>query len=136
MPFSNPGGHGPLWDLAQNKKSQSLISDFLAQEKPVGAVCHGSAALVYVKNSDGEFVIKDREFTAFTDSEEEAVGATALVPFSIEQEAINIGAKFRKSGDWSSFAVADGFLITGQNPQSSEAVAQLFSGKISFIKML
>jgi len=125
-----PGGHGPLWDLANNEKSLSLISDFLAQGKPVGAVCHGSAALLQVKNSDGDFVIKGKEFSAFTDSEEEIVGATALVPFSIEQEAIENGAIFRKSGDWSSFAVADGLLITGQNPQSSEATAQLFLEKL------
>ncbi len=125
-----PGGHGPLWDLAINKKSQSLISEFYSAGKPVGAVCHGTAALLHAKDGEGRPIIEGKEITAFTDSEEEAVGATAIVPFSVEQDAVKLGAKFRKADDWSAFAIADGLLVTGQNPQSSEVTAKLLLEKM------
>ncbi len=120
-----PGGHGPLWDLASDDHSLALISSLYAQGKPVAAVCHGTAALLHAKTADGKHLIEGVEITAFTDGEELEVGASDYVPFSVEQGAIKLGAKFRKAGNWSSFAVRDGLLITGQNPQSSEAAAKL-----------
>ncbi len=120
-----PGGHGPLWDLANDHHSQTLISSLLAQGKPVAAVCHGTAALLHAKSGDGKRHIDGVEITAFTDGEEAEVGASDYVPFSVEQEATKMGAKFRKAENWSSFALRDGLLITGQNPQSSEETAKL-----------
>ncbi|MBL4906491.1 MAG: type 1 glutamine amidotransferase domain-containing protein [Sneathiella sp.] len=125
-----PGGHGPLWDLANDEQSLALISSFHAAGKPVGAVCHGTAALLKATDDSGKSLIAGMEITAFTDSEEEAVGATAVVPLSVEQVAVKLGAKFRKADNWSSFAIADGLLITGQNPQSSEATAKLMLEKL------
>ncbi|WMO14517.1 type 1 glutamine amidotransferase domain-containing protein [Pseudoalteromonas piscicida] len=119
-----PGGHGPLWDLATDANSIQLISAFLAADKPVGAVCHASAVLMDVKTTSGEYLVKGKVVSGFTNSEEEAVGLTDVVPFLLEDELVKRGADFQKVDDWNVFAVRDGLLFTGQNPASSELVAE------------
>ncbi|OKH89777.1 type 1 glutamine amidotransferase domain-containing protein [Thalassospira sp. TSL5-1] len=118
-----PGGHGPLWDLATDADSIALIEAFVAQDKPVGAVCHGPAALVNVKTTNGEPLVKGKEVTGFTDEEEKAVGLEEVVPLSIEQEFKKAGGNYKKGANWAPFAVTDGKLVTGQNPASSELAA-------------
>lgn len=119
-----PGGHGPMWDLATNKNSIALIQSFYNNNKPIAFVCHGPAALVNVKNSQGEYLIKGKKITGFTNTEETAVQLTQVVPFSLENKLKEIGAVYESGADWSSFTVTDGLLLTGQNPQSSEEVAE------------
>ncbi|MEJ6121321.1 type 1 glutamine amidotransferase domain-containing protein [Vibrio sp. 2-Bac 85] len=119
-----PGGHGPLWDLATDTKSIKLIEDFLTANKPVGAVCHASAVLLDVKDSAGEFAVKGKAVSGFTNSEEAAVQLTDIVPFLVEDELIKRGADYQKVDDWNAFAVQDGLIISGQNPASSELVAE------------
>ncbi|GAC21066.1 type 1 glutamine amidotransferase domain-containing protein [Paraglaciecola arctica] len=119
-----PGGHGPLWDLTENVTSISLIENFLAANKPVAAVCHATAAFLNVKDANGEYVVKGKTVTGFTNSEEEAVQLTEIVPFLLEDELIKRGGKYQKVADWSAFAIRDGLLITGQNPASSELAAE------------
>ena len=119
-----PGGHGPLWDLTDNNDSIALIEHFLAANKPVAAVCHATAALLNVKDGAGEYAIKGKAISGFTNSEEEAVQLTNIVPFLLEDELIKRGGDYQKGEDWSAFAVQDGLIITGQNPASSELVAQ------------
>lgn len=119
-----PGGHGPLWDLTDNIVSIQLIESFLNANKPVAAVCHATAALLNIKNSSGELIVKNKAITGFTNSEEEAVQLTDVVPFLLEDELIARGANYQKESDWSAFAIQDGLLITGQNPASSELTAQ------------
>jgi putative intracellular protease/amidase len=120
-----PGGHGPLWDLVDNEESIRLIEDFWAGNKPVSAVCHAPIALVNAKDKNGEHIVKGREVTGFTNSEEEAAGLTKVVPLLVEDTMIARGAKYSKVDDWQSYTRQDGNLITGQNPASSEAVAKL-----------
>ena len=120
-----PGGHGPLWDLVDNQVSIRLIEDFWAGNKPVSAVCHAPIALVNAKDENGQHIVKGREVTGFTNSEEEAVGLTKVVPLLVEDTMIARGARYSKVDDWQSYTRQDGNLITGQNPGSSEAVAQL-----------
>lgn len=120
-----PGGHGPLWDLVDNPASIKLIEEFWASNKLVSAVCHAPIALVNAKDSSGEYIVKGREVTGFTNSEEEAVGLTKVVPLLVEDTMISRGAKYSKDDDWRSYTCQDGKLITGQNPASSEAVANL-----------
>ena len=120
-----PGGHGPLWDLVDNPVSIKLIEDFWATNKPVSAVCHAPIALVNAKDNSGEHIVKGREVTGFTNSEEEAVGLTKIVHLLVEYKMIARGAKYSKIDDWQSYTRQDGNLITGQNPASSEAVAHL-----------
>lgn len=119
-----PGGHGPLWDLTDNSDSIKLIENFLAANKPVATVCHAPAALLNVKDTSGEYAIKGKAVTGFTNGEEAAVQLTDIVPFSLEDELIKRGGNYQKADDWNSFAVQDGLIISGQNPQSSELVAQ------------
>ncbi|MEJ6476619.1 type 1 glutamine amidotransferase domain-containing protein [Pseudoalteromonas piscicida] len=119
-----PGGHGPLWDLATDTHSITLINAFLAADKPVGAVCHASAVLMDVKTESGEYLVKDKAVSGFTNSEEAAVGLTDVVPFLLEDELVKRGADFQKVDDWNVFAVRDGLIFTGQNPASSELVAE------------
>lgn len=119
-----PGGHGPLWDLTDDVTSISLIEAFLNAQKPVATVCHATAALLNVKNSDGEFVVKEKVIAGFTNSEEDAVQLTEIVPFLLEDELIKRGAEYQKAADWHAFAVQDGLIISGQNPASSELAAQ------------
>jgi putative intracellular protease/amidase len=122
-----PGGHGPLWDLAEDKNSIKLIEDFYDNGKPVAAVCHAPAVLRHVE-SNGEPIVKGKRVTGFTNSEEEAVHLTQVVPFLVEDELKRLGGKFEKVDDWQSLAIVDGKLITGQNPSSSEATAKALLG--------
>lgn len=119
-----PGGHGPLWDLTDNRDSINLIEAFLNAGKPVAAVCHATAALLNAKNSAGDFIVKGKMVTGFTNSEEDAVQLTAIVPFLLEDELVKRGAEYQKVTDWHAFAVQDGLIISGQNPASSELAAQ------------
>lgn len=118
-----PGGHGPMWDLANDTYSIALINAFYAQGKPLAFVCHGSAALVNVKDASGNYLVNGKQVTGFCNTEEEAVQLTQVVPFPLETRLKERGADYRKGADWSSFTVTDGLLVTGQNPQSSLDVA-------------
>jgi putative intracellular protease/amidase len=118
-----PGGHGPMWDLADNPDSIALIESFYDSGKPVAAVCHAPAALHRV-TYHGEPIVKGKRVTGFTNDEEEEVGLTKVVPFLVEDELKRLGGQFEKVPNWQSFAITDGRLITGQNPASSTAGAQ------------
>lgn len=119
-----PGGHGPLWDLTTDRDSIQLITDFWAAKKPVAAVCHAPAVLLNVLEENGEPLVKDKKVTGFTNSEEAAVGLTDIVPFLVEDQLKAKGGVYSKAEDWASYVVQEGLLITGQNPGSSEAVAE------------
>lgn len=118
------GGHGPLWDLTDNSDSIHLITAFLNAQKAVATVCHATAALLNVKDQSGEFIVKGKEITGFSNSEEDAVELTDVVPFLLQDELVKRGAVYQKGADWNVFAVQDGLIISGQNPASSELVAQ------------
>ena len=118
-----PGGHGPMWDLAEDPQSNALIEAFYSAGKPVAAVCHGPGVLRHAM-SHGAPIVKGKRVTGFTNTEEEAVQLTQVVPFLVEDELKRLGGLFEKVGDWQSFAITDGKLITGQNPASSTAAAQ------------
>jgi putative intracellular protease/amidase len=118
-----PGGHGPLWDLAESATSQQLITGFYTANKPVAFVCHAPGVLKDVK-INGEYLVKGKNVTGFTNTEEEAVQLTNVVPFLVEDMLINNGGHYSKIADWNPYAVVDGLLITGQNPASSEKVAE------------
>ncbi|MFB9057798.1 type 1 glutamine amidotransferase domain-containing protein [Mariniflexile ostreae] len=120
-----PGGHGPLWDLANNAGSVALIEKFNSQDKPIAFVCHAPAALKDVKNADGTPLVKGKKVTGFTNSEEAAVGLTEVVPFLVEDMLRDNGGMYSKKEDWTAYALQDGNLITGQNPASSELVAEM-----------
>ena len=120
-----PGGHGPLWDLATDKNSIQLIEAFYNHQKPIAFVCHSPAALINVKAVNGEPLVKGKELTGFSNTEEAAVKLTKVVPFLLEDELTKHGAHYSKGNDWASYTKQDGLLITGQNPGSSEAVAKL-----------
>ncbi|HEY5996780.1 MAG TPA: type 1 glutamine amidotransferase domain-containing protein [Candidatus Deferrimicrobiaceae bacterium] len=119
-----PGGHGPLWDLAEDANSVALIEAMFAQGKPVSAVCHAPGVLRHAKSPDGSPLVRGKSVTGFSNSEEAAVGLTDIVPFLVEDELVAKGGKYSKGPDWQSWSVRDGNLITGQNPASSEAVAK------------
>ncbi|WP_136516033.1 type 1 glutamine amidotransferase domain-containing protein [Geomonas edaphica] len=119
-----PGGHGPLWDLAVDTDSIALIEAFVRADKPVGAVCHAPAVLADVKVTAGDFLVKGKHVTGFTNAEEEAVGLTDVVPFLLEDRLKQRGATFRSGGDWASHVEVDGKLVTGQNPASSAPAAE------------
>lgn len=118
-----PGGHGPLWDLAEDKNSIALIESFYKHDKPVAFVCHSPGALKNVK-VDGEFLVKGKKVTGFSNTEEEAVGLTDVVPFLLEDVLKSNGGTYSKIENWQPYAVEDGLLITGQNPASSKLVAK------------
>jgi len=119
-----PGGHGPLWDLANDVTSVKLIEAFNEQEKPIAFVCHAPAALKRVSGTDGNPLVNGKKVTGFTNSEEEAVQLTNVVPFLVEDMLQENGGIYSKKEDWAAYAVQDGNLITGQNPASSELVAE------------
>ncbi|WP_037499128.1 type 1 glutamine amidotransferase domain-containing protein [Sphingomonas jaspsi] len=119
-----PGGHGPLWDLANDPTSKSIIETTLAADKPVALVCHAPAVLKNVQAPNGDPLVKGRKVTGFTNAEEEAVGLTDIVPFLLEDELKAQGADFSEGGTFTEHVVTDGLLITGQNPPSSEAAAE------------
>lgn len=123
-----PGGHGPLWDLSTDPESIQLIQDFWAAKKPVAAVCHAPSVLLNVKDENGEPLVKGKKVTGFTNSEEEAVQLTTVVPFLLEDELKKKGGQYSKKEDWASYVVKDGLLITGQNPASSEEAAKELLG--------
>ncbi|KFF02536.1 type 1 glutamine amidotransferase domain-containing protein [Chryseobacterium luteum] len=117
-----PGGHGPLWDLAEDEASQQLIVNFYTDGKPVAFVCHAPGVLKDVK-IDGEYLVKGKNVTGFTNTEEDAVQLTDVVPFLVEDMLKKNGGSYSKVEDWAPYAVVDGRLVTGQNPASSEKVA-------------
>jgi putative intracellular protease/amidase len=118
------GGHGPLWDLAEDPASIALIEAMYTAGKPVAAVCHGPGVLRRPRRKDGQPLVAGKNVTGFTNSEEEAVQLTKVVPFLVEDELKRLGGHYTKVGDWQPYAVVDGNLITGQNPASSVAVAK------------
>ncbi|WP_439864321.1 type 1 glutamine amidotransferase domain-containing protein [Pseudomonas antarctica] len=129
-----PGGHGPLWDLAEDPKSIHLIEAFLAAGKPAALVCHAPGVLRHVKKPDGTPLVAGKKVAGFTNTEEEAVGLTNVVPFLVEDMLIANGGLYSKGADWSSYVVSDGLLITGQNPGSSSEAAQVLIAKLNSLK--
>tara|TARA_R110002096_G_scaffold436100_2_gene667758 strand:- start:11915 stop:12589 length:675 start_codon:yes stop_codon:yes gene_type:complete len=119
-----PGGHGPLWDLAEDKDSIKLIETFSASDRPIGAVCHAPAVLKHPKGPDGKPLVSGKTVTGFTNTEEEGVGLTKVVPFLVQDMLIANDANYTQGDDWASFVVCDGKLVTGQNPASSKAAAE------------
>ncbi|KQI68252.1 dimethylallyltransferase [Loktanella sp. 3ANDIMAR09] len=119
-----PGGHGPLWDLSQDADSIKLIESVVASDRPLGAVCHAPAVFQNTKGADGKPLVSGRKVTGFTNTEEEAVGLTDVVPFLVEDMLKANGGHYEKADDWASFVVTDGKLVTGQNPASSEEAAK------------
>ncbi|MDY7560920.1 type 1 glutamine amidotransferase domain-containing protein [Pseudomonas sp. 10B1] len=126
-----PGGHGPLWDLAESSTSIALIEAFERAGKPIGFVCHAPGALRHVKAANGQPLVKGRRVTGFTNAEEAAVGLTEVVPFLIEDEFQALGGDYQKGADWQPFIIEDGQLITGQNPASSEGVAKALLNRLA-----
>ena len=119
-----PGGHGPLWDLAEDPASRRLIEMTFGAGKPVALVCHAPGVLRYVTAQDGAPLVRGKRVTGFTNSEEEAVQLTSVVPFLVEDELTRLGGHFSKGADWQPHVVEDGLLITGQNPASSGPAAE------------
>lgn len=119
-----PGGHGPLWDLAEDANSIALIEKAIRTGKPVAAVCHAPAVLRHVSGPDGAPLVKGKRVTGFSNTEEAAVGLTDVVPFAVEDMLRGNGGDYRRAEDWNSHVEHDGLLITGQNPASSEATAE------------
>jgi putative intracellular protease/amidase len=119
-----PGGHGPLWDLAEDKDSKRLIEAFAAADLPVGAVCHAPAVFKHTLAADGKPLVSGRRVTGFTNTEEEAAGLTKVVPFLVEDMLKAKGGSYEKGADWASFVLRDAKLVTGQNPASSAAAAK------------
>jgi putative intracellular protease/amidase len=119
-----PGGHGPLWDLAEDQKSIALIETAYAAGKPVAVVCHAPGVLRHVKAPNGDSLVKGKPVTGFTNTEEEAVQLTNVVPFLVEDMLKENGGTYSKGADWQPYVVTAGHLITGQNPASSEPAAQ------------
>lgn len=118
-----PGGHGPLWDLAEDRHSIALIEAFLAAGKPVALVCHAPGVLRHVRTQDGRPLVEGKQVTGFTNTEEAGVGLTDVVPFLVEDELKAKGGIYSRGGDWASYVVRDGLLVTGQNPGSSAETA-------------
>ena len=119
-----PGGHGPLWDLAEDPRSVALVERFQALGKPVGAVCHAPAVLRHVKGADGQPLVAGKQVTGFSNSEEAAVQLSDVVPFLVEDMLKANGGHYRCAADWQSHVEVDGLLVTGQNPASSAASAE------------
>jgi putative intracellular protease/amidase len=119
-----PGGHGTMWDMPDNATSIALIEAFVKAGKPVGAVCHAPAALVNVRGKGGQYLVKGKRVTGFTNTEEQAVGLTAVVPFLLEDRLKERGGVYRKGANWASYVEVDGKLVTGQNPASSGPAAE------------
>lgn len=123
-----PGGHGPLWDLAENAESRALIESAIAASKPVAAVCHAPAVFKHANGPDGEPLVKGKRVTGFSNGEEAAVGLTEVVPFLVEDMLTARGGDYRRADDWQNHVEVDGPLVTGQNPASSEATAHALLG--------
>ena len=119
-----PGGHGPMWDMPDNPTSIALIEAFVKADKPVGAVCHAPAALVNVRGKDGQYLVKGKRVTGFTNAEEKAVGLTEIVPFLLEDRLKERASLYSKGVNWAPYVQVDGKLLTGQNPASSGPAAK------------
>lgn len=119
-----PGGHGPLWDLAEDRDSIALIEAMYGQGKPVAAVCHAPCVFRHTRSMDGKPLVLDKSVTGFSNSEESAVGLSEIVPFLVEDELNRLGGIYTKAADWQPHVVCDRNLITGQNPASSESAAR------------
>lgn len=119
-----PGGHGPLWDLAEDQDSISLIEKFAASDRPIAAVCHAPGIFKNTKGEDGKPLVSGKAVTGFTNSEEDAAGLTDVVPFLVEDMLKTNGGLYEKTEDWAEYVVTDGKLVTGQNPASSEKAAK------------
>lgn len=128
-----PGGHGPLWDLAEDGASIALIEAMLAAGKPVAAVCHAPAVLRHPKTVDGKSVVHGKSVTGFTNSEEAAVGLSSVVPFLVEDMLKANGGHYSKGADWQPYVLTAGLLITGQNPASSEPAAKALLEKLEML---
>ncbi|WP_287879186.1 type 1 glutamine amidotransferase domain-containing protein [Aquitalea sp.] len=126
-----PGGHGPLWDLVDNSASIALIEAFVATSKPVAAVCHASAVLVNARDAAGQPLVAGRKVTGFSNTEEDAVQLTDIVPLLVEDALQAKGGIYEKGPDWGVFVREDGLLITGQNPASSELVAEKLLARLN-----
>lgn len=126
-----PGGHGPLWDLAEDKASIALIQAFLAAGKPIALVCHAPGVLRHVTTPGGKPLVEGKKVTGFTNTEEEAVGLTKVVPFLVEDELKAKGGIYSKGPDWAPYVVSDGLLITGQNPNSSGPAAKFLIDQLA-----
>ncbi|MCJ2108185.1 type 1 glutamine amidotransferase domain-containing protein [Methylobacterium sp. E-041] len=126
-----PGGHGPLWDLAEDPASIRLIEITLAAGKPVALVCHAPGVLRHAKAGDGTPLVAGRNVTGFANTEEEAVGLTRVVPFLVEDELARNGGLYAKGADWAPFVVTDGLLVTGQNPASSGPAAETLVARLA-----
>ena len=116
------GGHGAMWDLADDTKLAAIAAEIYEKKGVVAAVCHGPAGLVNIKLADGSYLVNGKKVNAFTNEEEAAVGMVKVVPFALESRLIERGAIFEKSGNWQTHVVTDQRLITGQNPQSAKVV--------------
>jgi len=126
-----PGGHGPLWDLAEDSHSIALIEAFIAAGKPVALVCHAPGVLRHVKNAEGAPLVQGKKVTGFTNTEEAGVGLTDVVPFLVEDMLKAAGGDYSQGPDWGSYVVSDGLLITGQNPASSAEAAAVLMQKLA-----
>lgn len=120
-----PGGHGPMWDLADDSNSIRLLEALAASDKAFALVCHAPGALRHVKGPNGKPLVEGKTVTGFTNGEEEEVGLTKVVPFLVEDELMSLGATFSKVKNWGVHTVTDGRLITGQNPASSGPTAKV-----------
>jgi putative intracellular protease/amidase len=125
-----PGGHGPLWDLAENRHSIGIIETMYAGGKPVAAVCHAPAAFRHAKGPDGFHLLNGKSVTGFSNTEEAAVGLTHVVPFLVEDMLKRNGGNYSKAADWQPYGLVDGDLITGQNPASAEGTAWLLLDRL------
>ena len=119
-----PGGHGPMWDMPDNATSITLIEAFVKADKPIAAVCHAPVAFVNVRGKDGNYLVKGKRVTGFTNAEEKGVGLTEVVPFLLEDRLKERGALYSKGANWAPYVQADGKLVTGQNPASSGPAAK------------
>ncbi|QJI40903.1 type 1 glutamine amidotransferase domain-containing protein [Pseudomonas sp. ADAK2] len=126
-----PGGHGPLWDLAEDQDSIALIEAFYKAGKPVATVCHAPGVLRHVKDAQGQPLVKGKRVTGFSNTEEEAVQLTDVVPFLVEDVLKANGGIYSKGADWASYITTDGLLLSGQNPASSEATAKALLAKLT-----
>jgi len=126
-----PGGHGPMWDLAEDENSVALIQSFLAAGKPIALVCHAPGVLRHAKAPDGKPLVEGKKVTGFTNTEEESMGLTEVVPFLVEDELKAKGGLYSKGPDLAPYVVSDGLLITGQNPKSSSLAARFLIDQLA-----
>ena len=126
-----PGGHGPLWDLSDNKLLKKILEGFLQDQKPVAAVCHGVVALLNLEDENGAPLLKGKQVTGFSNSEESSAGLTAIVPLLVEASLVSLGAEYSKGPDFESYVIIDGNILTGQNPASSGPLAKQLMQKLA-----